>query len=276
MGRNGGELIKDVWHREAKTIAVRNAIQLRRWGMRVTVYDDPTPSNNGDYVLVYNLSSTNRKDNSNWQKKADQDATWGGGGGGGTSEFFTASFDGDGSETEFIIPAADAIKIAAVYSGGQLLREGDHYSKNNITKTVTLTSAPPLGVGIDVEYFTGITIGSTQKVIQGAASDETTPLTTGIKLTFRAPYAMTLSDVRASLTTAQASGSLLTVDILKNGASILSTLLTIDNNATTSVGATTPPVIDDAAIADDDEIQIEITQVGDGTAAGLKVSLMGE
>lgn len=109
-----------------------------------------------------------------------------------------------------------------------------------------------------------------------AASDETTALTTGTaKVTFRMPYAMTLSSVRASLTTAQASGSIFTVDVNESGTTILSTKITIDNTEKTSTTAATPPVISDTALADDAEITIDIDQIGDGTAAGLKVTLIG-
>ena len=112
--------------------------------------------------------------------------------------------------------------------------------------------------------------------IQLAASDETTALTTGTaKVTFRMPHAMTLTSVRASLTTAQASGSIFTVDINEGGASILSTKLTIDNTEKTSVTAATPAVISDTALADDAEITIDIDQIGDGTAKGLKITLIG-
>lgn len=114
------------------------------------------------------------------------------------------------------------------------------------------------------------------KVVQAAASDETTALTTGTaKVTFRMPYAMTVTAVRASLTTAQTSGSTLTVDINDGGTTILSTKLTIDNGEKTSVTAATPPVISDTALADDAEITIDIDQVGDGTAKGLKITLIG-
>lgn len=113
-------------------------------------------------------------------------------------------------------------------------------------------------------------------VIQLAASDETTALTTGTaKITFRMPYAMTLTAVRASLSTAQASGNIFTVDINEGGASILSTKLTIDNTEKTSTTAATAAVISDSALADDAEITIDIDQVGDGTAKGLKVTLIG-
>ncbi|MCW1937497.1 hypothetical protein OMD46_16335 [Pseudomonas sp. MDMC_285] len=109
-----------------------------------------------------------------------------------------------------------------------------------------------------------------------ACSDETTALTAGTaKVTFRMPYAFTVTDVLASLTTAQAGGAILTVDINEGGISILSTKLTIDNAEKTSATATTAPVISDSAIAADSEITIDIDQVGDGTATGLKVTLVG-
>jgi hypothetical protein len=109
-----------------------------------------------------------------------------------------------------------------------------------------------------------------------AASDETTALTTGTgKVTFRMPYAMTLTDVRASLTTAQSSGSIFTVDVNEGGTTILSTKLTIDNTEKTSTTAATPRVISDTALADDAEITVDIDQIGDGTAKGLKVTLIG-
>ena len=112
--------------------------------------------------------------------------------------------------------------------------------------------------------------------IQLACSDETTALTTGTaKITFRMPCDMTLTEVRASLTTAQASGSIFTVDINKSGASVLSTKLTIDNTEKTSTTAATPAVISDSAFGDDREITIDIDQIGDGTAKGLKVTLIG-
>jgi hypothetical protein len=112
--------------------------------------------------------------------------------------------------------------------------------------------------------------------IQAAASDESTALTTGTaKVTFRAPSAFTLTGVRASLTTAQSSGSIFTVDINQNGTSVLSTKLTIDNTEKTSVTAATPAVISTSAITDDAEITIDIDQIGNGTATGLKITLIG-
>ncbi len=109
-----------------------------------------------------------------------------------------------------------------------------------------------------------------------ACSDETAALTTGsAKVTFRMPFAMTLQSVKASLTVAQTSGPIVTVDINEGGASILSTKITIDNTEKTSTTAATPPVISDTSLADDAEMTIDIDQIGDGTAKGLKVWLIG-
>jgi hypothetical protein len=112
--------------------------------------------------------------------------------------------------------------------------------------------------------------------IQLAASDETTALTTGTaKVTFRMPHAMTLTAVRASLTTAQASGSIFTVDINQSGSSVLGTKLTIDNTEKTSTTAATAATITTSALTDDAEITIDIDQIGNGTATGLKITLIG-
>lgn len=114
------------------------------------------------------------------------------------------------------------------------------------------------------------------KVIQAACSDETTAITaTTGKVSFRMPYAMTLSSVRASLVTAQTSGNIFTVDINENGTSILSTKITIDNTETTSVTAATPFVLSDISLSDDSIITVDVDQIGDGTAKGLKVTLIG-
>lgn len=110
-----------------------------------------------------------------------------------------------------------------------------------------------------------------------AVSDESTALTTGTaKVTFRMPFAFTLTSVRASVTTAP-TGSVLTVDINEGGTSILSTKLTIDASEKTSTTAATPAVISDTALADDAEITIDIDTVGSTVAgAGLKVYLIGK
>lgn len=103
-------------------------------------------------------------------------------------------------------------------------------------------------------------------------SDETTNITTGTaKLIWRAPHAMTLTQIpRASLSTASTSG-LVTVDINESGSSVLgANKLSIDANEKTSTTAATATTLADTAIADDAEITFDIDAAGTG-AKGLKV-----
>lgn len=116
-------------------------------------------------------------------------------------------------------------------------------------------------------------VAKQSEVLLFALSDETTGLTTGTKVTFRMPFAFTISQIRSSLTTASTSG-LPTVDVKKNGTSVFSTLLTIDANEKTSQTAATAAVLSTTAVADDDEIAISVTVAGTG-AAGLKVTIIG-
>jgi hypothetical protein len=112
--------------------------------------------------------------------------------------------------------------------------------------------------------------------IQTAVSDETTTLTTGTsKMTFRMPYAMTVTSVRASVNTPP-TGSAITVDIKESGSSIMTTTkISIPAGTKTSVGSGTP-VLTDTALADDSEISIDILGIGSTFGgAGLKVTIIG-
>lgn len=110
-----------------------------------------------------------------------------------------------------------------------------------------------------------------------ACSDETTALTTGTaKVTFRMPYTMKLTEVRASLTGAGSTSGTTTVDINESGTTILSTKLTIDQGEKTSTTAATAAVISDSVLVDDAEITIDIDAVSGGAnETGLKVYLIG-
>lgn len=133
-------------------------------------------------------------------------------------------------------------------------------------------TALTLAAGLEIS---GTTIRALESFVI-ACSDETTAITAGTaKVKFRMPYAFTVTAVRASLSTAQASGNIFTVDINESGATILSTKLTVDNTETTSTTAATAAVISDAALADDAEISIDVDQIGNGTAKGLKVVIIG-
>lgn len=117
-------------------------------------------------------------------------------------------------------------------------------------------------------------VESVIEVIIISLGDETTPLTTGTKKTFRMPFAMTLSDVKASLTAASTSGNP-TFDINEEGVSVLSTKLSVDANEETSTTATTEAVISDKSLAEDAEITIDVDVAGTG-AAGAKVYMIGK
>lgn len=109
-----------------------------------------------------------------------------------------------------------------------------------------------------------------------ACSDETSDLAvaTGV-VTFRMPYAFTLSDVRGSVNTAPVGSSLI-FDVNENGVSVLSTKASIDDGEKTTQTAAVPEVISDTTLADDAEITIDIDQVGSSTPGkGLKVVLIG-
>lgn len=109
-----------------------------------------------------------------------------------------------------------------------------------------------------------------------ACSGTSQALTAGTaRETFRVERAFTLSEVRASLTTA-ATGSTVIVNINLNGVSVLGTKLSIDASELTSVTAASAATIVTTAIPSDGQITIDIDQVGATTpGTGLKVVLLG-
>jgi hypothetical protein len=145
--------------------------------------------------------------------------------------------------------------------------------KGNGTSAVTAIATD----GTTTKYLNGnAAFAALPCSFQMKVTDDATALTSGTgKFSFRVPHALTVTAVRASLAVAQTSGSLVTVDINKNGSSILSTEITLDNGETTSTTAVTAPVISGASIADDDLVTIDIDGVGDGTAKGLTVTIIG-
>jgi len=146
--------------------------------------------------------------------------------------------------------------------------------RTTLTGTATANRAISLPNASGTLALTSLVGASAELVI--ACSDETSNLTTGTaKVTFRMPYAMTLSSVRASVNTAP-TGSTLVVDINEGGSTILSTKLSIDASELTSTTAATAAVISDTALADDASITIDIDQIGSTIAGkGLKVVLKG-
>jgi hypothetical protein len=140
------------------------------------------------------------------------------------------------------------------------------------------------GEGAGVTRLTGGMTASGKSIVESVAliigvGDETTAITTGTnKRRVRAPFAFYITSARASLATAQASGTVVTLDINNAGVSIFSTVITIDNNETTSTTAATPSVLTSAAVAvaDDALIAIDVDACdGSTAAAGAKLTLIG-
>ena len=190
----------------------------------------------------------------------------GGAGGGGTSLTLTDThiFVGDATNT----PADVALTLSATGGPFALANTGVLTMPNaNATTRGLLTAAD----------WTAFNSKPSNLYFQVACSDMTTAITAANnKAYFRAPVAFTATSVRASLFTAQTAGSIFTIDIKKNGVSILTTLITIDNNEKTSLTAAIQPVLNSSQvnIADDDIITFDVTQAGT-SPAGLIVTIIG-
>lgn len=156
--------------------------------------------------------------------------------------------------------------------------DGDTYyrSSSNLTRLAKGTARQTMRMNSGATAPEWV---SDPQVISIACSDETTALTASTstpKVTFRMPFAMTLTDVRASVTTAP-TGSVLIVDIHESGTSIMTTnKIQIDASEYTSTTAATSYTLTDTSLADDAEITIFCDQIGSTVAgAGLKVTLIG-
>jgi len=105
-----------------------------------------------------------------------------------------------------------------------------------------------------------------------ALSDEISQITTGTKMTMRAPYAMKLVPpyVRPSLT---ATGSTTTtIDITSGGTSIFSSTPTLTSGVATNIGPASMSATGLATIADDTQLVFSVSTAGT-SATGLKVNL---
>lgn len=265
----------------------------RNW---IATWDDSTTTVKGTLIirkksapenyLIYNVTGS-ITDNTTWLQMTVAYVT-----GSGTisnnDETFIQFFrtgdkgaDGAGSG-DVSGPASATNNAVAVFDGttGKLLK-----NSSTLITAVGDVAGPASSTADAVALFNG-TGGKTIKdsavtlsalkteAIIVAIGDETTAITTGTaKVTFRMPYAFTLTAVRASLTTVSSSG-IPTFDINEGGTTILSTKLTIDANEKTSTTAATAAVISDSALADDAEITIDVDTAGTG-AAGAKIYLIG-
>lgn len=105
--------------------------------------------------------------------------------------------------------------------------------------------------------------------------DKTTALATGESAQdFIVPYDMTLTEFIGEVSTVQASGSTLTIDVKVNTVSILSVKITIDNNERSSITAATGSAISAPSVLKGDRMTFHIDAVGTG-GKGAAVTVIG-
>ena len=158
--------------------------------------------------------------------------------------------------------------IADIASGDLVLY---HTDPTSVNPRIQLTTLEQIAALLEVKQNFAIALSDEYTVLSGPSS--TVP-----KATFHMPYGFNVTGVKAGLTTAGTGAALITVDLQKNGASFLSTAITIDSGEKTSATAATPPVLgtNPVSIAEDDLIECFLQQLDtDNVAAGLKIYLIG-
>jgi len=158
------------------------------------------------------------------------------------------------------------------------------YYKDNNGRIVPLDSGGLISVTSDTTLTGAGTVLSPLSVvatsvlteISYAASDATTPLTVSDAGVMFATHDMTIQSVFGAIGIVGGTSGVTTIDIKKNGVSILSTLITVDFGEATSLTAAVQPVVSVSSILKGDKISANITTIsGGGTEAGLQITLNG-
>lgn len=211
-------------------------------------------------------------------------ATSGGGGAPTTVSYITLGTDAT-LTAERVLTAGTGIGFTDGGAGGNLTVAMDVNPMTSAPATVS-------GTADFVPIYSANAVGMrklalrdvrAQEAIIIACSDETTAgivLSSSVpKVTFRMPYAFTMTSIKASLNAAQATGAtLFTVDVRKNGTTIFTTQMTFDNTELTTLTAVTPAVLtaSPTTFADDDIVTIFAqNNTAGNVAAGLKVTMVG-
>ncbi len=211
----------------------------------------------GDYAQVNETGSTDVV-NYNWDAEEN---IWVEGGSGGSGATNTDMLP-EGSVNLYFTTAR---VLATLLTGISFVTGG----------AIVSTDSVLIAFGKIQKQINDLIITSKYEELAYACSDESSNLTVGTLITFRMPFAMTLSSVKISTNTAPTVSTLI-VDVKESGVSIFSTLLSIDATEKTSVTAAVPAVISDVNLADDAELTVMTTQVGSGIAGtGLKITFIG-
>jgi len=234
-----------------------------------TVYDDTAIQAEVDLntaKISFDSTSSTRLANTSGTNTGDQ-----------TLPISGVDFDPVGTDN------SDNNAVNSLYSGLQAEVDLNTAKVSNVDHPLVETAVPLGALFTDTDTIYNDTaiqaeVDANKVVVYSfAVGDEATDITTGVaKVTLRMPYAMTLTEVRASVTTAPV-GSTIIMDVNLGGTSIFTTnLLSIDAAEKTSTTAATAANITTTALTDDGEITVDIDQIGSSTAgAGIKVYLIG-
>lgn len=159
---------------------------------------------------------------------------------------------------------------------------------NDIIATLALPDTPgpgdkslfhKVGVGLrtqDANAAGGGGGGSSQIEIPLYCGDRTTPITAAAVNVMgrQIAFDVTLLEAQAYLTIKAATGTF-TVDVNRNGVSILSTKITIDANEESSLTAAIQPAFSATNLTKGDIITVDVDNAANGLASGLIVTLIG-
>lgn len=170
-------------------------------------------------------------------------------------------------------------------SGNKILQYGVAASAVNVIEVGSAPAGSPAkisSVGTDTNIDLSLVPKGTGKVIGVmvpitiALSDTITALTIGtLKDQFRLPFTGILEDVQAEVITAPTGSGNLTVDVNKNGATVLSTKLTFDASEDTTTTAAIARVISIPTFTKWDKVSFDVDSVSSTvTGTGLKITML--
>ena len=161
-------------------------------------------------------------------------------------------------------------------SNSYLINSNIQYTGNHsfvsTSSTATNTTINSTAFAVSNSTITAAIVTPIQTMTIALSDEVSSPISTGVKITMRAPYAFKLVSpyVRPSLTTSGSSTT--TVDILSGGTSIFATPPSLTSGLSTNLGPASMSATGLATIADDTQLTFSLTAAGTG-AAGLKVNI---
>lgn len=183
----------------------------------------------------------------------------------------------DYTDSKYATDTAEGLRVLLQDNRGMVLRDRDTGTRTVDWLALQDETGAEIRPIIDSAGYVPFASIADVAVHEGfAVGDQTNVITTGtVKYTFSLPYAMNVTSAYASLKTVSSSG-VVTFDINDDGATMLSTKLTIDVSEKNSSTAAAPVVISGGTwgIAAYSEITVDIDTAGTG-AIGPVVWIIG-